>query len=41
MTGVLQVRRNSDGRIIKVADLVNDDETQRRKIIEYLRSRAS
>ncbi len=38
VTGVLQVRRNSDGRIIKVADLVNDDETQRRKIIEYLRS---
>jgi superfamily II DNA or RNA helicase len=37
-TGVIQVRRSSDGRIIKVADLVNDDETQRRKIVEYLRS---
>lgn len=37
-TGVLYVRRNSDGRSIRVADLVNDDEVQRRKIVEYLRT---
>lgn len=38
VTGVIRVRRTADGRIIKVADLVNDDESQRRKIIDYLRS---
>jgi superfamily II DNA or RNA helicase len=38
VTGVISVRRNSDGQIIKVADLVNDDEVQRRKIVEYLRT---
>ncbi len=37
-TGVIYVRRTHDGKIIKVADLVNDDETQRRKIVEYLRT---
>ena len=28
----------ADGQVIKVADLVNDDEQQRRKIVEYLRT---
>jgi hypothetical protein len=37
-TGVLHVKRSEDGRIIKVADLVNDDERERRKIVEYLRN---
>lgn len=36
-TGVIHVRRGDD-RIIKVADLVNDDPTQRPKIVEYLRT---
>lgn len=36
-TGVIHVRRR-DGRTIKVADLVNDDPTQRPKIVEYLRT---
>ena len=36
-TGVIHVKRHSDDRLIKVADLVNDDEVQRRKIVEYLR----
>lgn len=37
-TGVISIKRSSDGKIIKVADLVNDDETQRRRIVEYLRT---
>lgn len=37
-TGVITVRRSTDGKSIKVADLVNDDESQRRKVIEYLRT---
>jgi len=37
-TGVIHIKRNSDGKTIKVADLVNDDEAQRRKIVEYLRT---
>ncbi len=37
-TGVLRVRRNSDGRLIKVADLVNDEPRERAKIVEYLRT---
>ena len=37
-TGVIYVKRNLDGKTIKVADLVNDDEVQRRKIVEYLRT---
>lgn len=36
-TGVIEVRRE-DGRVIKVADLVNDDPTERPKIVEYLRT---
>lgn len=37
LSGVLSVRRTSDGNVIKVADLVNDDEIQRRRVVEYLR----
>lgn len=36
--GVLHVRRTSDGKIIKVADLVNDIPAERAKIVEYLRT---
>jgi len=36
-TGVIEVRRE-DGRVVKVADLVNDDPTERPKIVEYLRT---
>ena len=37
-TGVIHVRRNSDGRMLKVADLVNDEPKERAKIVEYLRT---
>lgn len=36
--GLLHVRRNSDGKIIKVADLVNDVPSERAKVVEYLRT---
>ncbi len=36
-TGVIFVKRHGDGRIIKVADLVNDNPKDRNKIVEYLR----
>jgi hypothetical protein len=36
-TGVIRVRQ-PDGRVLKVADLVNDDPAQRPKIVEYLRT---
>lgn len=36
--GVLYVRRSSDGKVIKVADLVNDVPSERTKLVEYLRS---
>jgi hypothetical protein len=36
-TGVLFVQRHSDGKVIKVADLVNDNPRDRDKIIAYLR----
>jgi superfamily II DNA or RNA helicase len=37
-TGVIFVKRHSDQKVIKVADLVNDDERERGKIIDYLRT---
>ena len=37
-TGVIHVRRKSDNKIIKVADLVNDDPTDRNLIANYLRT---
>ena len=36
-TGVIHVKRKEDGKIIKVADLVNDNQKDRDKIIDYLR----
>ena len=36
--GVLHVRRNADGKMIKVADLVNDEPRARATIVEYLRT---
>lgn len=36
-TGVIRVQRE-DGQVIRVADLVNDDPTERPKIVEYLRT---
>lgn len=37
-TGVILVERASDGKLIKVANLVEDDPVQRSKIVEYLRT---
>jgi len=37
-TGVLHVKRHSDGKTIKVADLVEDTPKERDKIVDYLRS---
>jgi len=36
-TGVITVKRQTDGRLLKVADLVNDDPLSRDKIVNYLR----
>ena len=36
-TGVLFVKRHSDGKVLKVADLVNDNQKDRDKIVNYLR----
>jgi hypothetical protein len=36
-TGVLNVERKSDGKIIKVADLVDDDPVRRDRVVAYLR----
>jgi superfamily II DNA or RNA helicase len=36
--GVLHVKRNTDGKLIKVADLVNDVPSERTKVVEYLRT---
>ncbi len=37
-TGVILVERANDGKLIKVADLVQDEPAQRSKIVEYLRT---
>jgi superfamily II DNA or RNA helicase len=37
-TGVISVKRSADGKIIKVADLVNDNSNDRDKIVGYLRN---
>jgi len=36
-TNIINVRRHKDGKIIKVADLVNDNAADREKIVSYLR----
>lgn len=37
VTGVISVKRRGDGKIIKVADLVNDNSKDRDKIVNHLR----
>lgn len=37
-TGVIQVKRHDNGKVIKVADLVNDDPKTRDRIVDYLRT---
>ena len=37
-TGVISVRRKQDGRVLKVANLVDDDPQNRNRIVEYLRT---
>jgi superfamily II DNA or RNA helicase len=37
-TGVIHVKRKADGKILKVADLVEDNPRERDKIVAYLRS---
>lgn len=37
-TGVITIKRSSDGKIIKLADLVHDEPRDRDKIVEYLRN---
>ena len=37
-TGVINVKRHDNGKLIKVADLVNDNPKDRDKIVDYLRS---
>ncbi len=36
-TGIIFVKRHTDGKVIKVADLVNDNPKDRDKVINYLR----
>ena len=36
-TGVIYIKRNGDGKLLKVADLVNDNPSDREKIVAYLR----
>jgi superfamily II DNA or RNA helicase len=37
-TGIIHVKRHTDGKIIKVADLVDDDAASRNKVVEFLRT---
>ena len=37
-TGVINVKRHDNGNLLKVADLVNDNQKVRDKVIDYLRS---
>ena len=37
-TGVLYIKRKTDGKIIKVADLVDDNPSNREKIVNYLKN---
>jgi hypothetical protein len=36
-TGVISIKRHSDGKVLRVADLVNDDPRTRDRIVGYLR----
>tara|TARA_Y100000768_G_C23987827_1_gene690093 strand:+ start:2262 stop:4193 length:1932 start_codon:yes stop_codon:yes gene_type:complete len=37
-TGIIHVKRHSDGKMLKIADLVEDTPSEREKIVEYLRT---
>jgi hypothetical protein len=37
-TGVIHIKRHSDGKVLKVADLVEDSSRERDKIVNYLRN---
>ncbi|HHB94771.1 MAG TPA: DEAD/DEAH box helicase [Campylobacterales bacterium] len=39
--GIIILKRHSDGKLIKVADLVNDEPKEREKVISYLRNMKS
>jgi len=36
--GIMHIKRHGDGKILKVADLVNDEKKEREKVITYLRN---
>lgn len=36
-TGIIYLKRNTDGKILKIADLVNDNPADREKVVGYLR----
>lgn len=36
-TGIIYVKRHTDGKVLKVADLVNDNPRDREKVVAYLR----
>ncbi len=38
VSGIMNVRRRSDGKIIRVADLVNDNPKERERVVAYLRT---
>lgn len=38
VSNIIFVKRRNDGKIIKIADLVNDNPSEREKVIEYLRN---
>lgn len=40
-TGVIYVKRKTDGKVLKIADLVNDNPKERDKIVNYLRDMKS
>lgn len=37
-TGIIFLKRHSDGKVLKIADLVNDNPADREKVVAYLRS---
>lgn len=37
-TGIIYVKRHTDGKVLKVADLVNDNPRDREKVVSYLRN---
>jgi superfamily II DNA or RNA helicase len=40
-TGVIYIKRDGDGKLLKVADLVNDNPSDREKVVAYLREMKS